>query len=232
MYGLKDNDPECLKTVEEAVAYIEKTGFLPLFKNQIPGFSLEEHTSPGHWWSGDARDPWEWREIISRDPRVAYGKFFDKKSGFISKEWFPVFANYRRDGYDFDALWDDEKAARRQKKIMDLFLPEETKLYSYEIKKEAGFGKDGEKNFDGTICGLQMMTYLIMCDFAKKKNKKGQSYGMDVALFEKPEEKFGYDHVSSCYKEDPLASFEKIAGRMRTLYPGVTEAQIRKILKP
>ena len=28
--------------------------------------------------------------------------------------------NFRRDGYDFDALWDDEKASFRQKKIMDL----------------------------------------------------------------------------------------------------------------
>ena len=27
--------------------------------------------------------------------------------GFISKKWLPVFANYRRDGYDFDALYED-----------------------------------------------------------------------------------------------------------------------------
>lgn len=69
---------------------------------------------------GDAEnDPWEWREIIARSGEVVYGKFFGKKTGFVSKEWFPVFANYRRDGYDFDARWDDELANIRNKRIMD-----------------------------------------------------------------------------------------------------------------
>ena len=67
------------------------------------------------------QDPWVWRELIARSKEVAYGKFFNKKSGFISKAWFPVFANYRRDGYDFDACWDDELANIRCKKIMDCF---------------------------------------------------------------------------------------------------------------
>ena len=41
------------------------------------------------------------RAIIARRHDIVYGKFFDKKAGFISKKWLPVFANYRRDGYDF-----------------------------------------------------------------------------------------------------------------------------------
>ena len=44
-------------------------------------------------------------ETIS--PQCIYGKFFHKKTGYISVEWFPHFANYRREGYDFDALYDD-----------------------------------------------------------------------------------------------------------------------------
>ena len=90
MYGVSREDPECIHTVDEAVEYINKVGFLPLFKNEIPGFSLEERTAPEYWWSGDPKsDPWEWREIIARSGKVAYGKFFDKKAGFISKQWFP-----------------------------------------------------------------------------------------------------------------------------------------------
>ena len=42
-------------------------------------------------------------ERRDRYGKVAYGKFFDKKAGFISLEWLPYFANYRRSGYDFDA---------------------------------------------------------------------------------------------------------------------------------
>ena len=103
MYGVSKDDPTCLHTVDEVIDYINEVGFLPLFKNEIPGFSLEERTVADGWWSGDTeRDPWEWREIIARSGKVAYGKFFDKKAGFISLEWLPYFVNFRRDGYNFE----------------------------------------------------------------------------------------------------------------------------------
>lgn len=30
MYGVSENDPECLHTVDELIGYIEEVGFLPL----------------------------------------------------------------------------------------------------------------------------------------------------------------------------------------------------------
>ncbi|SKB84283.1 hypothetical protein SAMN06296386_106152 [Lachnospiraceae bacterium] len=82
MYCVSWDDPECLHTVKDASEYIDRVGFLPLFKNEIPGFSLEERTVPEFLWSGDVKvDPWEWREIIAREGKIAYGKFFDKKAG-------------------------------------------------------------------------------------------------------------------------------------------------------
>ena len=58
MHGVSWDDPEFIHTVDEAIEYINKVGFLPLFKNDIPGFSLEERTVPELWWSEDpARDP-------------------------------------------------------------------------------------------------------------------------------------------------------------------------------
>lgn len=108
MYGVDWNAPECIRTVDEAIEYINEIGFLPLFKNAIPGFSLEERTVPDYGWCDDpTKDPWLWRAIIAGRHDIVYGKFFDKKAGFISKKWFPVFAKYRRDGYDFDALYED-----------------------------------------------------------------------------------------------------------------------------
>ena len=32
------------------------------------------------------RDPWAWRQILAQRGHVAYGKFFDRKAGFISLE--------------------------------------------------------------------------------------------------------------------------------------------------
>jgi hypothetical protein len=228
MYGVEWDDPACIHTVEEAIAYINEVGFLPLFKNEIPGFSLEEHTVPDYWWCEDPEvDPWIWRERIARSGEVAYGKFFDKKAGFISGEWFPYFANYRRDGYDFDARWDDELAPARQKKIMDLF-DDTTELYSFETKKNAGYGKGGEKNFEGMITALQMQTYLCMRDFRRRRNKKGEEYGWNIAVYAKPEHLWGYEHITGRYREKPEISREKIAAHMREIYPDATEKQIKK----
>ena len=81
MYGVSEDDPECLHTVDELIGYIEEVGFLPLFRNEIPGFSVEERTTEKYWWSEDAQmDPWVWREIIARRGDIAYGKFFHNKA--------------------------------------------------------------------------------------------------------------------------------------------------------
>lgn len=233
MQGVAEDDPACIHTVEEAIAYINEVGFLPLFKNDISGFSLEERTVPEYWWSGDpAHDPWEWRRIIAGSGQVAYGKFFDRKAGFLAKEWLPCFANYRRDGYDFDALWEDEKASMRQKKIMDLFAEEnaDAELYSFEVKQNAGFGKEGEKNFEGTVTDLEMKLYLCMRDFRQRRNKRGEYYGWAIAVYSTPEHLWGYDHVTSAYQEDPKESWKRITGRMNDLFPTATEAQIRRVI--
>lgn len=233
MYGVEWDDPECLHTVDEATEYINKVGFLPLFRNDIPGFSLEERTAPEFWWSGDVeRDPWEWREIIARRGEVAYGKFFDKKAGFISKEWIPYFVNVRRDGYDFDALWEDGKASARQKKIMDLYGEElmNKEYFSNELKKKAGFGKDGEKGFEGIITGLQMQMYLCTRDFRQRVNKKGEEYGWPVAVYSTPEGLWGYEHVTSAYKEKTEESVKRIAKHVSEIYPIATAKQIKKLI--
>lgn len=234
MYGVDWNDPECIHTVEEATEYINRIGFLPLFKNDIPGFSLEERTVPEYWWSEDVdKDPWLWRTVIARGKDIVYGKFFDKKAGFISKKWLPVFANYRRDGYDFDALYEDGKAPYKYKKIMDNFIEEnaDAEILSSELKIKSGFGKDGEKGFDGAITNLCMQTYLCNCDFRKRKNKKGIEYGWDVAVYSSVEHIYGYDYVTSCYKEEPAESWNRLVEYMHETYPIATDKQIRKLLR-
>ena len=231
IHGLEWDNPLRIRSAEELINYINEVGCLPLFKNEIDGFSVEEHTWSDGWWSGDPeQDPWEWRAILARSEKVAYGKFFDKKAGFISLEWLPYFVNYRRDGYDFDARYDDELASIRSKKIMDLFLVHE-ELFSYELKELAGFGKGGEKNFPGIVTDLQMQTYLAVKDFRCKKNKKGQEYGWAIAVYCMPEQIWGYDAVTAAYKEEPEVSKNRIFNRVKEVFPWATEKQIRKVCK-
>lgn len=235
MLGCSRNDPKCLHTADELAALIKEIGFLPLFSNEIPGFSVEERTTVGSWWTDDPdSDPWAWREVLSRRKDIAYGKFFNKKAGYVSKKWFPGFANYRRNGYDFDALVGDELASFRAQKIMNaLELDDELKgleLLSFELKAKAGFGKGGEKNFEGTMADLQMQSFLLMSDFRQKVNKKGQSYGWHIAAFETPETKWGYDFIAKGYKESPEESWKKITKQLRKFFPNADEADLFKVV--
>ncbi len=230
MRGLDWNDPWRIRSWRELINWINEVGFLPLFANEVPGFSAEEHCSPLYWWTGDPeQDPWAWREIIAGTGEVAYGKFFGNRAGFISREWFPYFANARRDGYDFDAAWDDELVQRRYKVIMDLFEDGEAHP-GFELKPAAGFGKDGYKNFDGCITWLQMQTYLVIRRFERRKSKRGQEYGMPVSYYVKPEDLWGYEHVTSAYREDPKVSGERIFRRVMEQFPGGEEKTVRKFL--
>lgn len=162
MRGLAWDDPYRIRTWRELVSWINEVCFLLLFGNEITGFSVEEHVSPDFWWTGDReQDPWEWRELIARSREVAYGKFFGKKAGFISLEWLLYFANARRDGYDFDSLYEEGLANARSKRIMDAFSDvagdwKDELIFSTELKKLAGFGKEGAKNFPGVVTDLQM----------------------------------------------------------------------------
>ena len=122
MRGLDWDDPARIQSWQELIDWVDEVGFLPLFRNEAEGFSAEENTSDLYWWSGDPeQDPWEWRQLIARSGRVAYGKFFGGKAGFISRAWFPHFSNWRRDGCDFDSRWDEGLAGIRQKRVMDQF---------------------------------------------------------------------------------------------------------------
>ena len=214
MMGLPEDDPSCIKSAKDLSDYINEIGLLPLFRGDIPGFSVEEHTASDHWFCDDPeKDPWEWRKVIAREGQIAYGKFFGGRAVF-------------------DARWDDELASVRSKKIMDLYAEDqaERELYSFEVKKLAGFGDGGEKNFEGEITRLQMQTYLCVRDFRRRKNKNGNEYGWGIAVYCLPEHIWGYDYVTSEYKDDPKDSALKIIRRIRELNPDAEDEHIVKVL--
>lgn len=231
MHGMDVRDPRRIRTPEQLREVVDRLGFLPLFRNPIYGFSVEEMTLAEDWWSGnEKRDPWEWRRILAAEGKVAYGKFFDKKAGFISLEWLPRFVNWRRDGYDYEGWWEDGHSRNREKLIMDLF-ENETELYSFEIKKKAGFGKGGEKNFEGTLTDLMMKSFLTVRDFRQKRNKQMEPYGWHIAVYTTPENLWGKELIWQAEDEKPEESGKAILDHLKKIRPQATETEIKKLMK-
>lgn len=57
MDGCAPDDPNRLDTAEQLVALLRTVGFLPLFSNAIPGFSVEERVPADRWWTDEESDP-------------------------------------------------------------------------------------------------------------------------------------------------------------------------------
>ena len=231
MLGCSRDDPQCLHNPGDLLDMIRQIGFLPLFSNGIPGFSVEEHTPGDDWWTDDpATDPWAWRQILASRDEVAYGKFFDRKAGFVSREMFPDFANYRRDGYDYEGLYEDGKLKRRSRQIMDAFEPDEQMkglaLLSCDARRKAAV----EKGFEGAVTDLQMQTFLIAGGFRQKVNRQGIPYGWHVSVLMTPETKWGYAWVNERSVGKPSESWRLIRDRIRRFYPNAAEKEIRRVL--
>ena len=219
-----------LRSPEDIVALTAELGFLPFFAGEIPGFSVEECCPPELWFSEEADGPWEWKGPAARSGQCVYGKFFGGKAGFISKEWFPDFANLRRDGYDFDARYEDGLAARKDKEVYDT-LTEHGTLLSKELKRLCNYRKGGNRGFDTVITRLQMQTYVTIGDFVYLQDKFGKTYGWGVAQYTTPEVQFGYDFVTSAYRKDPAESKADILAHLKSILPDADEAQLLKLMK-
>lgn len=219
-----------LRSAENIIELTTEAGFLPLFAGDIPGFSVEDCCPPELWFSDEADGPWEWKGPIARSGTCVYGKFFGGRAGFVSREWLPDFANLRRDGYDFDARYDDGLASRKDKDVYDT-VAEHGAILSRELKRLRNYRKGGNTGFDTVITRLQMQTYITIGDFVYLQDKFGRPYGWGVAEYTTPEALFGYDFVTSAYRRKPEESKERILAHLRGVLPEVGEKQIAKLLR-
>ena len=219
-----------IQSPEELTALVEQVGFLPFFAHDIKGFSIEECCPPQLWFSVVLDGPWEWKGPVARTKRCVYGKFFNDKAGFVSRQWLPDFANWRRDGYDFDARYEDGLSAKKDKQIYDT-VAEHGELLSKKLKELCNYRKDGNKGFDTIITRLQMQTYLCIADFEYMRDKYGKTYGWGVARYSTPEALFGYDTVAAAYDRPPEESRQRIMEHLARLLPEASEKQIAHLIK-
>ena len=220
-----------IRNQDDLTNAIEEYGFLPFFMNSIDGFSIEDHIAPACWYhSGSGEWPaWDWKGPVIRETGCAYGKFFEKKACYISPEWFPDFANFRRDGYDFDARYDDGLAPLKDKQLYDL-IEANAPILSKDLKERGNYRKGGVKGFDTMITRLQKQCYVIISDFVYLTDKHGNPYGWGVAEYSTPERFMG-GFTDEVYRRSPEESYERILTHFKKLFPHEDEETLTKFLR-
>ena len=222
----------CIRTKKDLEEAVEEYGFLPLFANSVPGFSVEEHAVPEVWYSEGSSDwpVWDWKGPVIRECGCAYGKFLEKKSVFISREWFPDFANWRRDGYDFDARWDDGLASYADRDLYGL-LEANAPIVSTALKKLGDYRKGGRSGFETSMTRLQAQGYVLISDFVYAKAKDGREYGWGLAQYSTPERFFGPSFRENVYSRTPEESYARILAHLREILPLAEEGQLKRLLR-
>ena len=206
---------------EDLIKMIRQVGILPFFTNSVSGWSVEENINPAVWFT-DKEGPWEWKGQLASEKICVYGKFIHNKAAFISPEWFPDLANWRRDGYDWEGWVDDGMAPYKDRLLME-YLEKHPYIMSKVAKRESGFSK----GYDTVLVRLQMQTYVISADFQYSLTKEGKPYGWGNAVIELSDRWLGQVSL----QRKPQESFERMVEHLRKVMSWVDEAALRKELK-
>ena len=226
-----------VRTKQDLIAAVREYGILPYFATSIPGFSLEEHCSPWVLFNDTEENTWEWKGPVIRETGCAYGKFFEKKAAYVRRDLFLDLANYRRDGYDFDARYDDGLAKFQDKQLYDL-IDENAPVLSKVLRRSGGYAysgrwqkTEGKKGFDTTVTRLQEQCYVIISDFVYTTDKKGNRRGWGVAEYTTPEKFMGAAFSEQVYQRSPEESYARLLEHLARLFPRAAEKDLKRFLK-
>lgn len=212
----------------ELMAYIQEVGFLPLLYSGIPGYSADEAVDPecryvllddGSWdWP-----LWDWKGPIVTEGGCVYGKFFNKKAGFVSRDWWPDLYNWRHHAHPTPSAGSIEETIL-------MTLREHGSLITRELRGACGFtGPKMRSRFDGYITRLQMACRIVTEDFVYPRDKHNHEYGWGWALLTTPEQLLGKE--ACCCDRTPEESLERMLTHLGHILPRATEKQLIQLIK-
>ena len=202
-----------------------KYGVLPFFRNEIPGFSVQEMAPPDLLFAPEEESGgcWEWKGPVIQNQTLAYGKFFNRKAGFVSLDLLPEFINYRRMAYPVTA--DSTEGL-----ILEI-IREQEGVTSTKLKKiiHADLPScNRRKSLEGPLQRLQMAGRLLIADFIYKRTSRGEPYGWGVALYSTPEIWFEREFPLNLTLKD---AYKQLIHKILQKNPGISEQQLAKLIK-
>ena len=216
-----------IHSAADLMAVIEQIGFLPLLDSGIAGYSAEAMVAddcryvilPDGGWDWPL---WKWKGSVVTEGHCVYGKFFDKKAGFISQTWWSDFYNWRRHTHPAPEEGSIEEAILTTLRV-------EGSMITRELRAACGFtGPKMRSRFDAFITRLQMGCYIVTEDFVYPTDRHGKEYGWGWALLNTPEQLLGRD--ACLCSRSPEESYQRLSDHFHQLLPGATDQQIKRLV--
>lgn len=190
------------------------------------------YETPVCWHTGNPEtDPWEWRmRVLDERSDIAYAKLFFKKSGYITKDWYPYFLKLRRDGVTFEGAYKAGKASNYAKRIYEI-LEGSDAMPVHILKQLAGFTSEDKSKFDRALVELQSGMFITMCGRQQKLTKAGEEYGWASTVFCATERFFGDEVFEAAGKIGEREAVEKITEQIYKLNPAAESKKMLKFMK-
>ena len=213
-----------LRSSDDLEAKVIEIGFLPFFHNSVKGFSIQEMVDPRLWFS-DEEGPWEWKGPVIRNMNCAYGKLFNGKAGYVSLEWLPDFANYRR-------AFHESLLSKELKDLCVLTVSRRRKTFDLidAIEPVPAVKRNRRGSLEPALTRLQMSTRIVIADFEYSISRSGELYGWGIARYTTPEALYGDDFLSACEGRTPEESYDRIMTYLSSVFPAVTDLSLRKLI--
>ncbi len=184
---------------EAMIAAVRQLGVVPLFRCGVHGWSIEEQTAPGFWFTeGDELGPWDWKVEVVREGDIAYGKFLGGKAAFATREWYALLCDARRSlpryrmalGEPFPAKTKYEQEMQRLSPMALQAIRAQGSCNTGELRAACGGVK---KNvIDSVLQYLQMGTWCLTGDITRVYRGPDLHYnGWQKASYTTPEALFG-----------------------------------------
>lgn len=218
-----------IRTLEEFRAALRLAGFAMGGSNAEGIFSLSPFLDPSlHAHSGDPEtDPWIWRIRALEDRTLAYGKVFFGKSGWISRDWYPVFLAARRRGRTLDEMYGEGLIGRLDRDLYRV-VAQAGVMPLHRIKAAAGCDKPSR--IDAALTRLQAGLFLTICGETRKVSRTGEPYGWPVSLFCTPEAFFPGDVWEESLRIAPEEACFRIREHIARLNPQADEQAVRRFI--
>ena len=207
--------------------FIQQAGFLPLLDSGINGYSAEDVVDSDCRYvvydDGWDWPLWKWKGPIVTEGGCVYGKFFDKKAGFVSRAWWPDLYNWRRHAHPAPSAGSIEETIL-------LTLREHGSLITRELRASCGFtGSKMRSRFDSYVTRLQMACRIVTEDFVYPRDRHNRPYGWGWALLTTPEQLLGKE-ACQCDRS-PKESLERMLDHLKRLLPHASEKQLIRLIK-
>ncbi len=222
--------PPTVTGPEAMLQTVSEAGMLPFFANPIPGYSIEEKTPPGDWFTSDSLGPWDWKIHCVQSGEIAYGKFlWGGKAAFATVDVYRELMNWRRSQPRYAPSED-------QRRVLDL-IERQGSVCVRDVRALLGVNKGAA---DSVLARLQMQTRVVTGDIERVYRGAELRYeGWQRSVFCTPESLFedfdfpfpGFTPRSMRSSLTPAQSLEFLMETILRAAPAATRGQMEKMLR-